>query len=114
MQTAMPWLIGLALLVGACAEPQGGQKSSLPDTRDLNSSIAGKTYRCTADGPSSPLTFSRDGQITGELLKTAVQGTWYSRGSAGVEIHVDVGAISIRDVLQQRAGGWSGRNVRCS
>ena len=114
MRSAWPLLAGLVLLAGACAESNQGPKTSVQGKRDLNSSIAGKTYRCTADGPSTPVTFAKDGQITGELLQTTIKGSWFSRGSEGVEIYVDVGSISIRDVLKQRGGGWSGRNIRCS
>jgi len=110
--------IGLFLLAGVVASC-GGQApkpedNALRSNVDLSSTISGKTYRCTTEGPTSQMTFGADGQITGELLNAPATGSWFSRGSEGVEIHVRTGVIAIRDVLKPRGGGWSGRNLRCS
>lgn len=113
----MRWaVVGLMVagLVG-CGSSQSNPESNAPRSNvDLSSSIAGKTYRCTTEGPVSNLTFAKDGKISGELLNGPATGSWFSRGAIGVEIHVSTGVIAIRDVLKPRGGGWSGRNIRCS
>lgn len=115
MRLATVGLMSMVLAVASC----GGQASKPTDNAvrsniDLSSTISGKTYRCTTDGPASQMTFGADGKITGELLNAPASGSWFSRGAQGVEIHVSTGVIAIRDVLRPRGGGWAGRNVRCS
>lgn len=100
-------------LIGCAAQPPKPKSSEPPSNVDLSSSIAGKTFSCSAEGPTSSLTFASDGKITGELLNGPATGSWFSRGVNGVEIHVSTGVIAIRDVLKPRGGGWSGRNIRC-
>lgn len=104
------------IIVAGCAQqaPQQRNGASIKSNVDLSSSIAGKTFRCTAEGPASNLTFGKDGKIIGELLNGPATGTWFSRGARAVEVHVSTGVIGIRDVLRPSGGGWAGRNLRCS
>lgn len=115
MRLAMVGLFSIAVALAGC----GGQsakpeKNTLRSNIDLSSTISGKTYSCTTEGPVSQMTFGAEGQITGELLNSPATGSWFSRGAGGVEIHVSTGVIAIRDVLKPRGSGWAGRNLRCS
>lgn len=115
MRLAKVGLFLLAGMVAGCGEESPKpQDNTLRSNIDLSSTISGKTYRCSTEGPASQMTFGADGQITGELLNAPVTGSWFSRGAGGVEIHVSTGVIAIRDVLKPRGSGWSGRNLRCS
>ena len=109
-------IAGLLILgLAGCGAQQSNRDDSAPRSNvDLSSSIAGKTYRCSAEGPASNLTFAKDGKISGELLNAPATGSWFSRGAQGVEVHVSTGVIAIRDVLKPSGGGWSGRNLKCS
>jgi len=115
MRLAKVGLLLLAGVVTGCGgETSKPEDNALRSNIDLSSTISGKTLRCTTEGPASQITFAADGQITGELLNAPATGSWFSRGAAGVEVHVSTGVIAIRDVLKPRGGGWSGRNLRCS
>ncbi|MEM7057316.1 MAG: hypothetical protein AAF557_07000 [Pseudomonadota bacterium] len=115
MRLAIVGLFSMAMMIAGCGgEDPKPKKTTLPNNVDLSSTIAGKTYRCTAEGPASQMTFAADGKITGILLNAPATGSWFSRGAEGVEVHVSTGVIAIRDVLKRRGGSWAGRNLRCS
>lgn len=96
---------------GSQAPREGGARGYVPNT---NAALAGETLQCSAKGPVAPLTFGKDGRIAGRFLDTDASGNWFALADGSVEVHVDAGAVSVRDVLRRSGGAWSGRNISCS
>ena len=107
-------LLGVALALSACAAQQSQNPGyAAPVQRSTDASLAGRTLQCSAQGPSESLTFGRDGRIAGRLLGTEAGGTWFALQGGAVEVHVDAGPVSVRDVLRKSGTRWSGRNISC-
>lgn len=110
-----PVRISLALLaaLAACGPQPAPETKQIAAKRNYNASIAGKTLSCSVDGPAYGLAFSADGRVSGRLMDADASGTWYARNPGEVEVFVDAGVLSIRDVLRGSGSTWSGRNIRC-
>jgi len=103
----------ICCVLAACgAPPERGDPA--PTGRNTDAAIAGMTLQCTADGPASPLTFARDGTVTGTLLRSDASGTWFVRAPGRIEVHIQAGSIGLRDVLTRSGRAWRGRNISCT
>lgn len=107
--------ISLAVLAAlvACGPQSAQGPDQIAAKRNYNASIAGKTLLCTVDGPAYGLAFSTEGRVSGRLMDADASGTWYARSPSEVEVFIDAGVISIRDVLRGSGSTWAGRNIRC-
>lgn len=112
MRSALITLSILALAVG-CADQSQNKPDPIVAKRNYDAPIAGKTLTCAVDGPATSLAFGNEGEISGRLMGAEATGSWYARSTSEVEVYVDAGSISIRDVLKGAGGTWSGRNIRC-
>lgn len=104
----------LCVAVAACGSQQPGTSKSPVFKRNTNAALAGRTLQCSAQGPVEALTFAKDGTVAGRFLGTDASGDWFALENGAVEVHLDAGPVSVRDVLRRSGTRWSGRNISCS